>query len=82
MNESQPGEVERLREADDPARMVSVVTDAFNPNNLRLIVDGYLWAKVYGVNPEMAKARADIIANALAAAPDQQEATPCTPSQP
>lgn len=43
------------------------VEDAQNPNNRRLMVDGSQWAKVYGFSPEVAEARARIIANALEA---------------
>lgn len=40
--------------------------DAANPNNRRLIVDGSQWAKVYGMDPEQAQARADLICKGLA----------------
>lgn len=39
--------------------------DADNPNCLRIRVRGAPWCKVYGFDPEQAKARADIISEAL-----------------
>lgn len=42
-----------------------IVQDAGNPNCLRVIVRGSQWCKVYGFDPGQAKARANIIAEAL-----------------
>lgn len=50
---------------------VEIGPDATNANNLRLIVDGEQWCKVYGFDPEQARARAEVIARALTAAGHQ-----------